>query len=567
VQVSDVIDGKYELVRILGEGGMGAVWEGRHTRIGRRCALKFLHAELNQNSDIVARFIREAQAAAAIGSEHIVDVTDVGEIADGSPYLVMEYLEGSDFAGVLKAEGRLEPTRAARLVIQAARAVAAAHEQGIIHRDLKPENLYLTRREDGSEWVKVLDFGIAKFRDSLAKHAPNLTATGTVLGTPYYMAPEQARGAKDLSEQADIYSMGVILYELLCGEPPFTASSYNELIVLIATTDPRPARMLRPDLSEGLEHVIMAAMARDRQNRYRSMRQLIDALTPFTEDARAPLPQTAIVTPAAGMPGATYPTPPGPFVGLAAGTPPGGASAMAYGTPPGVVAQTPPGSTPVGPMPTPTGPQVTPASWPGTSTMDDVPAPRSRVGLVIGVVVGLLVLIGGGVAAAVVLTSTSGDGGPADPVHLGNVVPTPPPPLPPIPPTPPATPTGDATPAGAAADGGAAATAPATKTIELTITTDPAEATIRVDGIEVEDNPFTATFPRDGARHRIEASAEGHRDSGQFVVYDQDRAVELSLRPAPRRPTKTDTTSPTRPERPIKRGGREIDRSNPFGGG
>lgn len=285
MDVGQVIDGKYELVRLLGAGGMGAVYEARHVRIGRRLALKVLHAKLAENAEMVARFVREAQAAAAIGSEHIVEVTDAGEAADGTPFLVMEYLEGRTLAQVLIGEGPLEPSRAVRLVSQAAAGLEAAHRAGIIHRDVKPGNLVVTRKADGAERVKVLDFGVAKIREALptmAGQSPELTGTAATLGTPYYMAPEQAWGSKKATAQTDIYALGVVLYEILTGNRPYQANTYNELIVRIATEEPPPPRRARPELSEALEAVILKAMAREPEARYASMAELARALEPFT---------------------------------------------------------------------------------------------------------------------------------------------------------------------------------------------------------------------------------------------------------------------------------------------
>jgi serine/threonine protein kinase/TPR repeat protein len=287
MQVGDVIDGKYELVRLIGQGGMGEVFEARHLRIGRRLAVKLLHRHLDENEELVARFVREAQAAAAIGSDHIVEVTDAGETKDGAPYLVMEYLEGESLSALVKRQGPLDPKKAAELVLQICEGLAAAHDRGIIHRDLKPENLLLVRRPDGSEQVKVLDFGVAKFRETLTDESQELTGSGTTLGTPYYMAPEQAFGSKNVDARADVYATGVILYELVTGERPFKAGSYNELIVMVATSDPSPPRKLRPDLSEAVEAVILKAMAHDPDKRYASMVELARALEPLLDQPLA----------------------------------------------------------------------------------------------------------------------------------------------------------------------------------------------------------------------------------------------------------------------------------------
>lgn len=285
MHVGDVIDGKYELVELIGEGGMGSVFEVRHRRIGRRLALKALHPRFVESSEMVERFVREAQAAAAIGSEHIVEVTDAGVTPEGVHYLIMEYLEGQTLSEVLADEGPLEPRRAIDLVMQVCEGLEAAHQAGIIHRDLKPGNLVVTRRQDGSEWVKVVDFGVAKVRDALptmATQTPELTGTTATLGTPYYMAPEQAWGSKRATARSDVYAAGVVLFELLTGARPFRADSYNELIVRIATEDPPSPRSVQPELSEALEAVILKAMARDHDERYSSMGELAQALAAVT---------------------------------------------------------------------------------------------------------------------------------------------------------------------------------------------------------------------------------------------------------------------------------------------
>ena len=229
MRVGQVIDGKYELVRLVGKGGMGSVFEVRHLRIGRRLALKTLHASYTENSEMVARFVREAQAAAAIGSQHIVEVTDAGETEDGTPFLVMEYLEGKDLSTVLDESGKLDIDRAVSFVLQLCVGLAAAHSQGIIHRDLKPSNLVVVRRPDGSEWIKVLDFGVAKVRESLPpsspEKTPDLTQSSATLGTPYYMAPEQAWGSKNATTHSDIYAAGVILFDVHFPRPAASSSA------------------------------------------------------------------------------------------------------------------------------------------------------------------------------------------------------------------------------------------------------------------------------------------------------------------------------------------------------
>jgi serine/threonine-protein kinase len=284
MNVGEVIDGKYELVRVVGQGGMGSVWEARHAQLGRRAALKFLRPEMIDDQEAVKRFIREAQAASSIGSEYIADVTDVGFSGPGgTPYLVMEYLDGLTLTQILRRDGTLEPLRAARLIRQLCRALDAAHQRGIIHRDIKPDNVYIVLRDDGTEQIKVIDFGIAKFRAALASDdVARLTATGITLGTPYYMAPEQARAAQDLDGRVDVYSAGVVLYELLTGKPPFSGGSFSAVVIEAATKDPPSLSAARPDLPPGYEGVVLKAMARDRRDRYPSAAALAEALSPFT---------------------------------------------------------------------------------------------------------------------------------------------------------------------------------------------------------------------------------------------------------------------------------------------
>lgn len=285
MKIGDLIDGKYRIIRLMGEGGMGSVYEARHEVIGQRYALKCLHAQHATNADFVQRIIREAQAASAIGSEHIVYITDGGQTADGSPFLVMEYLEGEDLGEVLKREGRLEQSRALGLVIQVCQALSAAHKRGIIHRDLKPANLFLVQREIVGEWVKVVDFGIAKVHASITGEQGSLTKTGSTMGTPFFMAPEQFQKAKHVDHRADIYSCGVILYQLLSGRVPYDADTFSELVFAVATEPPIPLRSALPGVDPALEAVVMRAISKESAERHQSMAELGEALKPFVVGA------------------------------------------------------------------------------------------------------------------------------------------------------------------------------------------------------------------------------------------------------------------------------------------
>jgi serine/threonine protein kinase len=280
--VGATLAGRYEVTRKVGEGGMGAVYEARHAKIGKRVAIKVLLDKYVQKADVVARLQQEARMASSIGHENIVDITDFGETDDGRTFVVMEFLEGESLAGVIDREGALPPPRAVSITRQVASALGAAHDKGIIHRDVKPENIFIVRRGD-KDFVKVVDFGISKAMKPAEPEdedgtrrpgsSPRLTQTGMVLGTPLYMSPEQARGEDDLDHRIDIYALGIILYEMLTGEVPFHGTNYLNIISQVLSQDPRPPSRVRPDLgiSPALEGVVAKAMAKDRAVRYPTM--------------------------------------------------------------------------------------------------------------------------------------------------------------------------------------------------------------------------------------------------------------------------------------------------------
>ena len=279
-----VIAGKYQLVRLLGVGGMGEVYEARHVVVGRRFALKFLRPELTANTDIVSRFQREAQAAGALENENIAAVVDTGTGDDGAPFLVMEYLEGEDLAHLLVSQGRLSVPRAVYILIQACRGLMAAHAKSIIHRDLKPENLFICKRNDGTDLVKVLDFGIAKLHVGTV-----MTQTGTTMGTPHYMSLEQARGAKEVDLRTDIYALGVILYEIIGGAKPHPGDNYNEILYHVISKEPTHLDTIRPGLPSGLAAIVHRAMAQEAEDRYASTAEFMTALIPFAERTVTPI--------------------------------------------------------------------------------------------------------------------------------------------------------------------------------------------------------------------------------------------------------------------------------------
>jgi endoglucanase len=308
-RVGSVVGGKYRLVRRLASGGMGVVFEAQHTLVGRRFAVKLLRRELAQRRDILARFQREAAAAGALESENVAAVLDLGIADDGTPYMVMEYLAGESLAALLAREGRLPVGRAADLVAQACRGIGAAHAARIIHRDLKPQNLFVSRREDGTDLLKVLDFGVAKLRD--ADDAIAETRTGTVIGTAAYMAPEQARGDQSIDHRADVYAIGTILYELLSGRRPHPGESQNAVLHHIATQPAVPLVSVAPEVPAGLVDVVERTLALAPDDRPSSAAALADQLAPFAERVVwPPPPETPAEPPTDGGPPPRPPRPP-----------------------------------------------------------------------------------------------------------------------------------------------------------------------------------------------------------------------------------------------------------------
>ena len=395
VHVGQILAGKYRIERVLGVGGMGIVVAAMHVQLDERVAIKFLLPDALESPETVARFAREARAAVKIKSEHIARVSDVGTLENGAPYMVMEYLEGRDLAAYLKERGPLPVDEAVTYLLQAMEALAEAHGMGIVHRDLKPPNLFLTRRADGTAQVKVLDFGISKVTARGGMHEASLTKTSSVMGSPLYMAPEQMVSTREVDARADVWALGVVLYELLAGHVPFQGESMTELCARILQEPPSPLRMTRPDVPPELEGLILRCLEKNRDQRLGSVAELASGLVPFAPPYMMPSVER-IARLSGGTPGsysaaalgATAYSQPAPSMGNAPVMPAMAATPQPY-TPP-----------PYGtPMPGYLPPANTQSSWGETRGSSGggggwfVVLGIGLLALVAGAVVGVLVLV------------------------------------------------------------------------------------------------------------------------------------------------------------------------------
>jgi serine/threonine protein kinase len=363
LEIGQLIEGKYRIARLIGEGGMGAVYEGENVRINRRVAIKVLHAAFTGNAEVMQRFEREAQAAGRIGNDHILEVLDLGSLGDGDHYIVMEFLDGQPLSERIKSKGKLSPHDLAPIARQVLVGLGAAHQAGIVHRDLKPDNIYILHEKAGvRDYVKIIDFGISKFQP-LSGDGMKMTRTGTVMGTPYYMSPEQASGSHEADQRSDLYTMGVIMFEAVTGNVPFDAATFNQLMFKIVLAEVPVIESVVPGIDPAFSSIVSKAMARDVTHRFQTAAEFIRAIDDWS--ARG----TAVSIP-----------PPGDAV--TAGFVPQGRATMSSAT---GVGQAAPGGKTAG-------------NW-ATSQPDALPPMKKRSALPVFAAIGALLVAGGAVAA------------------------------------------------------------------------------------------------------------------------------------------------------------------------
>jgi serine/threonine-protein kinase len=273
----DILLGKYRVEEVIGVGGMGRVVKASHLYLQQPVAIKILLSNMAESQSTVARFLREAQATVKLRSEHIARVMDVGTLPDGVPFMVMEFLEGHDLNQILRHHGPQMPQAVVDLMLQACEGIAEAHALGIVHRDIKPSNFFVTHRPDGSNLLKILDFGISKTPAEVTE----LTGTQTVIGTPTYMAPEQMKTARSTDPRSDIWSMGVVMYQLLAGRPPFEAETYAALVLMVGHEPPAPLHVPVP---AGLKDIVFRCLEKDPKNRIQNVGELARMLAPYASD-------------------------------------------------------------------------------------------------------------------------------------------------------------------------------------------------------------------------------------------------------------------------------------------
>ncbi|XXY47195.1 serine/threonine-protein kinase [Sorangium sp. So ce269] len=492
--VGDVLAGKYRVEQIVGAGAMGMIVAAWHLELDQRVAMKFLHSHSPgaDGGDPTERFRREARALARIKSEHVARVLDVGSLPGGMPYMVMEFLEGNNLADELRARGPLPAMEAIGYVLQAIEAIAEAHAAGIVHRDLKPANLFLARRPDGGRLLKVLDFGISKSLLGISRDDLSLTKTATLLGSPLYMSPEQVRSAREVDARADIWSLGVIIYEMLTGRTPYNGDSVPQLFSALLYETPLTVAQVRSDIPRELDAAVMHCLAKERDQRWRNVGDLGVALVGFgPPDGQVHVERARRVLglPDAGLPSLSR-------VSMLPGSTSGGAQAaggrMSMPSTPSMpfMPSTPfmpsmpsmPHSAPFPAATSETGPTVN--SWSNTG----LPPRAGRKGALIGLAVAAAATLAG-VSLAVVLFLRSG------PASDGGQPPSPAAALPPAGAAP--EPAREAAPAAAsaAAPEAAAASAPAASSAPATPAASSAPATPAASSAPATTPPAASSAP------------------------------------------------------------------------
>jgi serine/threonine protein kinase len=503
--VGDVIGGRYVVERVLGRGGMGEVVAARHMDLGHRVALKFLKRELAQDPDARARFLREARAAVRLGSQHVARVLDMATRRDGTPYIVMELLEGADLASVIRASGPLPVGVAADWVLQVCEALVEAHAAKIVHRDLKPENLFLCRRTDGTPVVKVIDFGISKVERPVGDEAKGdtgdsgLTTENRMLGSVAHMSPEQIRSARDVDARCDVWALGVILFEFLGGKRPFERETVPEVLRAILESDPPRLRELRPEVPPQVEAVVTKCLQKDRDLRFSAVKELVLALERALKEAciertkiwwptgsLETLPSLDVdVAPTSTHDGAM----PGPRQDVDAPSVARVATKKLKKRRKARKAK----AAEAGSTPTSTRSAARPATPPAPAPYR-VPARPPLWTLALGVACVAAAWLGG--------------------TRWGSV---------------------DGTAAAAAAAIAAPAPAPSAELARITVEVRPPAAKLVVDG-RAMPNPWTAQVPRDRAPHVVEASAPGYLTERHTVSFERDLLLSIGLVPAPSAP-------------------------------
>jgi serine/threonine protein kinase len=481
--------GNYRAVSLLGEGGMGAVYLAEHPGIGRRVAVKVLHKNYTRDESLLGRFLNEARAANAIRHPNIIEILDSGVLGDGTPFLVMELLEGESLGARLRKTGALPISTALDFAYQTASALGAAHKKGIVHRDLKPDNLYVVPDPNDSERerIKVLDFGIAKLQQGSGGADSVKTRTGTLMGTPIYMSPEQCRGTKAVDHRSDMYSLGVIFYEMLVGHPPFVSEGFGELVNMHLNVTPTPPRNYRPDVPESLDAMVMKMLAKNPDERYPDMPTLQAALKAA-----------------------------GPLYGLGVSSSPD-------------ITASPRAPAAAAVKTAPSNPKLSETTL-NTGAAERLDVPRASGGRAKWIGAALVLTLGAGGYLA--FSGNHGGGavatGPDD--RSGTTskpATTTPAPLP----KPPTT----ATPAPASATTLAPKPVPAVKKVTLKLTSDPAGARVVDDnGDEVlGETPLVLTRPTGGAL-KVRFEKEGYGPATRTISLDSDHTIELDLDPKPK---------------------------------